>query len=167
MRNSFKNWSATIIYINEDISTKAMFLVEQYFLSHSIQLADALIGATSMIYGLPLLTANTNHYKIIRKIILKKFSPYSIFTPPAPLRSVECLPNLSSLPNEILVVFYFIGVKCLPRLPNEMRSQFHRGGARLSGVKSLLHLFLWGELLGIALLFNRDEISVALISSGR
>jgi len=52
-----------------------MFLVEQYFLSHSIQLADALIGATSMIYGLPLLTANTNHYKIIRNIILKKFSP--------------------------------------------------------------------------------------------
>jgi hypothetical protein len=34
-------------------------------------------------------------------------------------------------------------------------------------VKSLLHLFLWGELLGIAGLFNRDEISVALISPGR
>ena len=75
LRNSFKNWSDTIIYINEEISTKAMFLVEQYFLSHSIQLADALIGATSMIYGLPLLTANTKHYKIIKNIILKKFSP--------------------------------------------------------------------------------------------
>ena len=49
--------------------------VEQYFLSHSIQLADALIGATSMIYGLPLQTANTKHYKIIKNIILKKFSP--------------------------------------------------------------------------------------------
>jgi predicted nucleic acid-binding protein len=75
LRNSFKSWSATIIYINEEISTKAMFLVEQYFLSHSMQLADALIGATSMIYGLPLLTANTKHYKIIKNIILKKFSP--------------------------------------------------------------------------------------------
>ena len=75
LRNSFKSWSATIIYINEEISAKAMFLVEQYFLSHSIQLADALIGATSMIYGLPLLTANTKHYKIMRNIILKKFSP--------------------------------------------------------------------------------------------
>jgi predicted nucleic acid-binding protein len=40
-----------------------------------MQLADALIGATSMIYGLPLLTANTKHYKIIKNIILKKFSP--------------------------------------------------------------------------------------------
>ena len=75
LRNSFKSLNATIIYINEDISIKAMFLVEQYFLSHSIQLADALIGATSMIYGLPLLTANTKHYKIIKNIILKKFSP--------------------------------------------------------------------------------------------
>jgi predicted nucleic acid-binding protein len=75
LRNSFKGWSATIIYINEEISTKAMFLAEQFFLSHSIQLADALIGATSMIYGLPLLTANVKHYKIIKNIILKKFSP--------------------------------------------------------------------------------------------
>ena len=75
LRNSFKSWSATIIYINEEISTKAMFLVEQYFLSHSIQLANALIEATSTIYGLPLLTANTRHYKTIKNIILKKFRP--------------------------------------------------------------------------------------------
>lgn len=75
MRNSFKRLNAGIIYINEEISTKAMFLVEQYYLSHSIELADALIGATSMIYGLPLLTANTKHYKTIKNIILKKFRP--------------------------------------------------------------------------------------------
>ncbi len=75
MRNSFKRLKAGIIYINEEISTKAMFLVEQYYLSHSIQLADALIGATSMVYGLPLLTANTKHYKTIKNIILQKFRP--------------------------------------------------------------------------------------------
>ena len=75
MRNSFKRLNAGIIYINEEISTKAMFLVEQYYLSHSIEKADALIGATSMIYGLPLLTANTKHYKTIKNIILKKFRP--------------------------------------------------------------------------------------------
>ena len=75
LRNSFKKWNARIIYINEEISAKAMFLVEQYFLSHSLQLADALIGATSMLYGLPLLTANTKHYEVIKTIILKKFRP--------------------------------------------------------------------------------------------
>ncbi len=46
LRSSLKGWNAEIIYINEEISIKAMFLVEQYYLSHSIQLADALVGAT-------------------------------------------------------------------------------------------------------------------------
>ncbi|MGB5750798.1 MAG: type II toxin-antitoxin system VapC family toxin [Desulfobacterales bacterium] len=75
LRNSLKGWNADIIYINEEISTKAMFLVEQYYLSHSIQLADALIGATAVIYGLPLHTSNTKHYKKIKNIIIKKFHP--------------------------------------------------------------------------------------------
>ncbi len=75
LRNSLKQWNADIIYINEEISTKAMFLVEQYYLSHSIQLADALIGTTSVINGLPLLTSNTKHYKKIKNIIIKKFNP--------------------------------------------------------------------------------------------
>jgi predicted nucleic acid-binding protein len=75
LRNSLKQWNAEIIYINEEISIKAMFLVEQYYLSHSIQLADALVGSTAVIHGLPLLTANTKHYKIIKNIILKKFYP--------------------------------------------------------------------------------------------
>ena len=75
LRSSLKGWDAKIIYINEEISIKAMFLVEQYYLSHSIQLADALVGATSVIYGLPLLTANTKHYTTIKNVILKKFRP--------------------------------------------------------------------------------------------
>ncbi len=75
LRSSLKGWNAEIIYINEEISIKAMFIVEQYYLSHSIQLADALVGATSVIYGLPLLTANTKPYTIIKNIILKKFRP--------------------------------------------------------------------------------------------
>ena len=75
LRNSLKGWRANIIYINEEISAKAMFLVEQFHLSHSLQLADALVGATAVIYGLPLLTANTKHYAVIKNIILKKFHP--------------------------------------------------------------------------------------------
>ena len=38
-----------ILPINELISTKAMFFVEQYALSHSMELADALIGATAIV----------------------------------------------------------------------------------------------------------------------
>ncbi len=72
-RQALHGWNATILYISEEISAKAMFAVEQHFLSHSMQLADALIGATAINYGLPLLTANDKHYKIMKGIQLKRF----------------------------------------------------------------------------------------------
>jgi len=77
LRNTLKYWGTELIYINEDISTKAMFYVEQHYLSHSIQLADALICATAVINGLPILTGNDKHYKAISNVIIKKFKPDS------------------------------------------------------------------------------------------
>jgi predicted nucleic acid-binding protein len=74
-RQALHGWNAKILYISEEISAKAMFAVEQHFLSHSLQLADALIGATAINYGLPLVTANDKHYRIIKGIQLKRFRP--------------------------------------------------------------------------------------------
>ena len=73
LRKELKSWGTTIIYITEEISSKAMFYVEQHFLSHSMQLADALIGATAVSHGIPLLTGNDKHYKIVKEIKLLKF----------------------------------------------------------------------------------------------
>lgn len=77
--NSFRKamfiWNAKIIYISEDISAKAMFYVEQHFLSHSLQLADALIGATAIAYGAPVLTGNDKHYKVMKDLQITKFRP--------------------------------------------------------------------------------------------
>lgn len=75
LRRALRNWKAEIIYINEEISGKAMFYVEQHYLSHSVQLADALIGATAVSYGLSLLTDNDKHYQIIKEVDVKKFRP--------------------------------------------------------------------------------------------
>ncbi len=75
LRRALKNWKAEIIYINEEISSKAIFYVEQHYLSHSVQLADALIAATAVSYGLTLLTGNDKHYKIIQEADLKVFRP--------------------------------------------------------------------------------------------
>ncbi|MBC2694176.1 MAG: type II toxin-antitoxin system VapC family toxin [Desulfobacteraceae bacterium] len=58
LRKSIHSWDAKVLYISEEISSKAMFYVEQHFLSHSLQLADALIGATAVAYGLSILTGN-------------------------------------------------------------------------------------------------------------
>ena len=75
LRQALHAWNARILYISEEISAKAMFTVEQYFLSNSMQLADALIGATAIDYGLPLLTGNDKHYKVIKGLKIKRFRP--------------------------------------------------------------------------------------------
>ncbi len=73
LRSALHVWNSKILYISEEISIKAMFFVEHHYLSHSIQLADALIGATAISYGLPILTGNDKHYKILKGIRIKKF----------------------------------------------------------------------------------------------
>lgn len=75
LRKALHVWNSKILYISEEISAKAMFFVEQHYLSHSIQLADALIGATAIAYGLPILTGNDKHYKIFKDMQIKKFRP--------------------------------------------------------------------------------------------
>ena len=75
LRKALHGWNAKILYVSEDISAKAMFFVEQHFLSHSIQLADALIGSTAIAYGLPILTGNEKHYKAMGDIKINKFIP--------------------------------------------------------------------------------------------
>jgi predicted nucleic acid-binding protein len=75
LRMALHGWNTKILYISEEISIKAMFFVEQHYLSHSIQLADALIGATAISHGLPILTGNDKHYRIIKDIQIKKFRP--------------------------------------------------------------------------------------------
>ena len=75
--NSFKKalgiLNVKVIQIDELISTKAMFFVEQYSLSHSMELADALIGATAITKNLQLLTGNEKHYKYLPEISIQKF----------------------------------------------------------------------------------------------
>ena len=75
LRKALHVWKTQILYVSEEISAKAMFYVEQHFLSHSMQLADALIGATAIAYGLPIITGNDKHYKVMKDLQIKKFMP--------------------------------------------------------------------------------------------
>lgn len=68
-----KKWAVEIIQIHENISTRGMFFVEDYSLSHSIELADALIAATAVETGESLLTGNVKHYKHVPNIELSIF----------------------------------------------------------------------------------------------
>ncbi len=75
LRKALKLWGTQIHYVTEEISSRAMFYVEQHYLSHSMQLADALIGATAVSSGIPLVTGNLKHYKIIKELETIKFQP--------------------------------------------------------------------------------------------
>ena len=75
LRKALRRWNARLIYLSEEISVKAMFYVEQHFLSHALELADALIGASAISHGVPLLTGNEKHYRVLSDLELLKFEP--------------------------------------------------------------------------------------------
>lgn len=75
LRRSLKDWNAKVLYIDEEISVKAMFLVERHFLSGSLRLADALIASTALANGMPVLTANVKHYRAVSQLDIEIFRP--------------------------------------------------------------------------------------------
>ena len=75
LRKAIRNWNCKIIHINEEISAKAMFYIERHYLSHSLQLADALLATTSLVNGLTMITGNDKHFKIIKELDIKRFRP--------------------------------------------------------------------------------------------
>jgi predicted nucleic acid-binding protein len=52
-----------------------MMYVEEFFLSHTMEMADALIASTAVNLSEVLVTANEKHYKHRPNIHIKKFSP--------------------------------------------------------------------------------------------
>ena len=75
LRKAMRAWKTDIIYIDHEISSKAMFYVEQNYLSNALELADALIAATAVSTGLPLVTGNHKRYKVVKELDLKRFRP--------------------------------------------------------------------------------------------
>jgi len=75
LQKTLKQWNVKTIYISQEISAKALFYVEEYFLSHSMQLADSLIASTATSYGMKLITANYKHYKVVKDITIEIFRP--------------------------------------------------------------------------------------------
>ena len=75
MRQAIKYWRANIVPLDTDISARAMYLVEEYALSHSMQMADALIASTALSLGETLTTANDKHYRFIDGVDIQIFRP--------------------------------------------------------------------------------------------
>ena len=64
-----------ILPLSPAISQRAIFLMEEWCLSHGLLMGDALIAATALEHGLTLLTGNAKHYRFIPNISLSRFRP--------------------------------------------------------------------------------------------
>lgn len=75
LRSDLKLWRATILPITGAISNRATRLVEEHFLAHHLQLADALIAATAVEHKLTIATSNVKHFRAIKGLKLEAFQP--------------------------------------------------------------------------------------------
>lgn len=73
IHKAFRSDAQDILPLTQVISDLACKLVEQYALSHSVHVADALIAATAMTHQLVLLTGNDKHFSVIKGLNLEVF----------------------------------------------------------------------------------------------
>ncbi|MBI4309171.1 MAG: type II toxin-antitoxin system VapC family toxin [Candidatus Omnitrophica bacterium] len=62
-----------VLPIDENISAKAMYWVEEFSLSHGLDIPDALIAATATTHGLPLITGNIKDYNFLPSLVIQHF----------------------------------------------------------------------------------------------
>ena len=57
-----------IVQVDSHISKVAIELIERFKLSHSLQIPDAIIGATAIVYNIPLYTYNIKDFNFMPNI---------------------------------------------------------------------------------------------------
>lgn len=75
MKKALADMNVEIIPLSEEVSLRASDYVETYSLSHSMELADALIAATCVAENDTLVTANDKHYKVVQALQMTVFRP--------------------------------------------------------------------------------------------
>lgn len=75
MKKALADMNVEIIPLSEEISLRASDYVETYSLSHSMELADALIAGTCVAENDTLVTANDKHYKVVQALQMTVFRP--------------------------------------------------------------------------------------------
>ncbi len=73
LKRALELWRTAVLPITEEVSYRAMAFVEQHFHSHAVRVADALVGATACVHGIPILTGNTKHYDILEGVDVHVF----------------------------------------------------------------------------------------------
>ena len=74
VKKMFERRSAVILSLTEAITQRAISLMESLTLSHGMQMGDALIAATALEHGLPVLTGNVKHFAAVPGLLVESFA---------------------------------------------------------------------------------------------
>jgi predicted nucleic acid-binding protein len=75
VKKMLQHRAATLLPVSEAITQRAIKLMEAITLSHGLQMGDALIAATALDQGLPVLTANVKHFSVVQGLKVEAFNP--------------------------------------------------------------------------------------------
>lgn len=75
VKKMLQHRAATLLPLSEAITQRAIELMESITLSHGLQMGDALIAATALHHGLPVLTANVKHFSAVQGLTVEAFAP--------------------------------------------------------------------------------------------
>lgn len=70
-----ENFERGITHVTDDVSVRALRLLETHSLARGLRVADALIAGTALEAQAVLVTANVKHYRIVDGLALRPFSP--------------------------------------------------------------------------------------------
>jgi predicted nucleic acid-binding protein len=59
-----------VLHFDQEISEKAIQLIDNYKLSHNLQIPDAIIGATALVHNIPLFTYNLKDFQFMPNLSL-------------------------------------------------------------------------------------------------
>lgn len=75
VKDFIASFGFVVLPLSENIGHRALIYVEEYSLAAGMRAGDALIAATAVEHNLQLVTSNVKHFKTIKELQLKPFTP--------------------------------------------------------------------------------------------
>ena len=69
------SFAFVVLPLSESIGHRALIYLEEYTLSHGLRAGDAIVAATAAESNMTLISSNARHFKPIKELKLKVFTP--------------------------------------------------------------------------------------------